>query len=62
MKGGKVTEMILVSPDRLHVDGHYEAFDHDGYYLGKMDKDTMLLHAEAIPYEDRIAKPQKDVK
>jgi hypothetical protein len=61
-EGGKVAEMILVSPDHLHVDKHYEAYDDDGNYLGKMDKDTMLLYAESIPYEDRIALPKKDVK
>lgn len=60
--GNKVAGMVLVSPDRLYVDGHYEAFVQDGSYLGKMDKDTMLLCAESIPYADRSAMLKQDVK
>jgi hypothetical protein len=61
-EGGKVKKMFLVSRDYSHVDGHYEVFDHDGLYLGKLDKDTMLLYAESIPLENRVARPQKGVK
>ena len=54
--------MILVSQDHLHVDKHWETYDVQGNYLGIMDKDTMLLYAEALPYEDRVAVREKDVK
>lgn len=42
--------MLLVSQDLLHVDKHYETYDEDGVYLGKMDKDTMLLYEESRPF------------
>lgn len=59
-EGGKVKKMLLVSRDYSHVDGHYQVFDHRGNYLGKLDKDTMLLYAESIPHEDRVALHKQD--
>ena len=51
---------ILVNQDMSHPDNHFEAYNDDGVYLGKMDKDTMLLYAEAIPYKERRAIPKSD--
>ena len=42
---------ILVNQDMSYPDNHFEAYNNDGVYLGKMDKDTMLLYAQAIPYK-----------
>lgn len=61
-KGVKLTDMILVNQDMSHLDEHYETYNVKGIYLGTMDKDTMLLYAEAIPYGDRFAVPKKNVK
>ncbi len=61
-KGPKPYGMLLVSQDLLHVDKHYETYDEDGVYLGKMDKDTMLLYAESIPYQGRFAVPKNKSK
>ena len=54
-RGGEAVEMILVNPDKSHVDFHFEAYDHNGFYLGKLDKDTVLLCAESIPKPERVA-------
>ena len=53
---------ILVSQDQLHTDTRFETFNDRGVYLGKMDKDTMLLYAEAVPKGDRYAMPFSDAK
>ena len=58
-QGDKVVDRILVGPDSSHPDFHYEAYNHDGVYLGKIDKDTLLLFAEAIPLDDRVALPKE---
>jgi hypothetical protein len=58
-QGDEIEDRILVGPDSSHTDSHYEAYNHDGVYLGKIDKDTLLLFAEAIPLDDRVALPKE---
>jgi hypothetical protein len=60
-RSGKNTYgMIFVNQDLLHVNQHYEAYNDGGFYLGIINKDTMLLYAESIPYEDHNAILRKD--
>ena len=56
--GNRKEGMIFVNQDNSHPNKHYEAYNEVGTYLGVMDKDTMLLYAESIPYEDRFAVPK----
>ena len=53
--GNRKEGMIFVNQDNSHPNKHYEAYNE---VLGVMDKDTMLLYAESIPYEDRFAVPK----
>ena len=58
---GTPIDMLFVNQDLSHIEKHYEVYDSDGFYLGKMNRNTMLLDAESVPFEDRTAMPKKDV-
>ena len=54
-KGNRKYGMIFVDLDDTHDSMHYEAYNEVGTYLGIMDRNTMLLYADSLPYEYRYA-------
>ena len=54
-KGKNFVGMLFVEQDTTHIGQDFEVYNEDGVYLGIMDKNTMLLHAESMPYTDRFA-------
>ena len=51
-KGNRKYGMIFVDLDDTHDSMHYEAYNE---VLGIMDRNTMLLYADSLPYEYRYA-------
>lgn len=61
-KGGKVIYMFLLNQDDSHPDRHIETYNSKGVYIGIMDRKTLLIKAESLPFGERVARPEKDVK